>query len=593
MYKAVKAADQNGDRDLARQILHNLKDATPHDGRVYKRLARMEAEDGNVHSARTVFQEGLRMLPSNAQLWHGLAHLEMTAGDEQESRRCYMKAIQADPAFPNAYHALGTMEHSSGEIAKAMKILKTGLEYCPTNHRLHHALGDLYREAKMLDMAGRSFKRALEYCPEVGRCFSYTSLAHVAYELGDLDKSRSWLRKAVSVNDGRAAKSWLALARLEESENNIDAARSVCMTALNEYEKGLLCRAQKKLSGTSQSFVADTSKLESALQADPVRLKNELLQSVPRYRSGDHFLKIYRNWIRLEQNYGTIDAVDDVYKRASIAFPLDWSLSVDWANYHVKKGHFDRARLLFSQSCSKAGNRYEKNSCGWLLVAFGRVSSVLCVFILPRNALPYRYYAAFEMAQGKFSDAREILFLGARAISDSPDGGLGNQCDAAELYATWAICEWHLNNLSRAEVLFDHALRLVTAGERGATLRSYIFYTIALLEYQRGEHHLAQHFICLCLKENSMPDGNEKVWDFWSDLASEMGDSNLAEQCEEYSLASELKIDQAGNDVSATAMTKESMAKMMRKDPWHHKIFGMGAGELKGQPIWFINLPEP
>lgn len=357
MYKAAKAADQNGDRTLSKQILLKLKDATPHDARIYRRLARMETEEGKVHLARKVLQEGLRLHPANSYLWHGLGQLEMKVGNIDESRHSFMKAIRSDPAFPNAYHALGTMEHSCGEIAKAMKIFKTGLQYCPTNHRLHHALGDLYREAKILDMADRSFRRALEHGPQVSASFSYTSLAHVSYDLGDINKCRTWLRKAVATNDGRSAKAWLAMARLEESENNINGARSVCMTALNQYEKGLLRRVKKGLTEESKLFATKTRELDSALSLDPVELKNQMLQSVPKYRSGDHFLKVYRNWLRLEEEHGTIEAVDDVYRRATTAFPLDWRLSVNWANYHVREGHHDRARLLFNQACDKAGSR--------------------------------------------------------------------------------------------------------------------------------------------------------------------------------------------------------------------------------------------
>lgn len=201
-----------------------------------------------------------------------------------------------------------------------------------------------------------------------------------------------------------------------------------------------------------------------------------------------------------------------------------------------------------------------------------------CVFVICSNALPFRFFAEFEMGQGKYHDAREILYHGARTASESPDGGFGNHGGAAELYNTWAVCEWHLENLSRAEVLFDHALRLVGAGEDGTALRSYILYSIALLEYQRGEHHLAQHCVCLCLKENAMPGGNSMVWNLWSMLAEEMGDNQLAEQCKEQSLFAESKMLIAEYCTSsATELTKAAMSKMMRKDPWHHRLFDLEA----------------
>lgn len=174
-------------------------------------------------------------------------------------------------------------------------------------------------------------------------------------------------------------------------------------------------------------------------------------------------------------------------------------------------------------------------------------------------------------------------------MSDSPDGGLGNHGGMAELFNAWAVCEWHLNNLSRAEVLFDHALRLVGPGEEGSALRSYILYSIALLEYERGEYHLAQHCICLCLKENMMPGGNAKVWDLWARLAQGMGDRQLAQQCYKQSSISDRRGEASGstrgsmmsalNDPDLSAVAKTDVRKMMRKDPWHYAIFDLEASE--------------
>jgi len=363
MYAASKVADQAGDRDLAKQILHRLKEATPHDARIYRRLARMESEEGKIHKARQVLQEGIRLHPNNAFLWHGLGQLEMKAGDEALGRNCYMKAIKIDPAFPNAYHALGTYEHSNGNIATAMKILKRGLQYCPKNHRLHHSLGDLYREAKMLDMAERSFRRALDYGPPVSRCFAYASLAHVAYELGDVDGCRSWLQKAVDMNDGRHAKGWLALARFEESEMNLDAARAVCVNALNQYEKGLLERQRRFKSKEHANSETAADVVVSTETKSPLEVKNRLLKTVPTYRSGDKFLNVYRNWARLEERHGTSEAVDYVYGRASTAFPSDWKLPLDWALFHKREGNMDRARQLMVTACDRASSRYELLIC--------------------------------------------------------------------------------------------------------------------------------------------------------------------------------------------------------------------------------------
>jgi hypothetical protein len=187
------------------------------------------------------------------------------------------------------------------------------------------------------------------------------------------------------------------------------------------------------------------------------------------------------------------------------------------------------------------------------------------------------------MSLGNYGKARKILFRGAQAVSRSSDGGLGNRRGLSELFHTWALCEWHLNNLPRAEVLFDHALRLTEAGEGGSKLRSFILYSISRLEYYRGELHLAQHCVGLSLKENLMPGGNAKVWELWSDIAKAMDNPFLEEEClEQAEFANRQAIDQ--NDISSLLSARPSagvsrvkrseMEHLMRREPWQFKLFG-------------------
>merc|ERR1712207_137508 len=92
-------------------------------------------------------------------------------------------------------------------------------------------------------MAERYYRRALEHCIEnVNDCFAYSALAKVVYEQGKIDESRELLKRAVSVNNGRHAQGWIALAHLEESEGNLESARSIYIAALIQYERGLIDR---------------------------------------------------------------------------------------------------------------------------------------------------------------------------------------------------------------------------------------------------------------------------------------------------------------------------------------------------------------
>lgn len=583
LYDASKKADQLGEPLLAIQLLDSLLQVTPNDARIYRRLSRMHREQDNLALARSTLQDGLRKLPKNPWLWHGLGQLELSIGRTEVGIKCYQRAITEDITFAHSYHAWGIHEFSNGQIAKAMKILKKGIEYCPTNHRLHHALGDLYRGAKLLTDAERSYRRAIEEGPSVSHSFAYSALAGVAYEQGDVSEARRWLYRSIETNDGRHAQGWLALAQIEEAEGDVEKALTVCEASIIRYEKGLLEAQQRyKQKGSSprsrynnninrQRKSDDELDIIDKFPKDPTTsngIEEGLLKSIPKYRSGDKFHGVYRHWARLEGRYGTYDNTNRVYERASIAFPFDYKISLDWARYHSKLRNVEKAQSLYTEACNRASRRHHV-------------------------ADPYREYAAFEMDLGQYEQARNILFLGAqkltprRSSSDDDDDDVGNNNNQknnsglAQLYVTWAVCEWHLQNIPRAEALFDHALQLAAVGDddEGSELRSFILYSMARLEYyERQEIHLAQHCIGLCLKGEPLPgnDNNAPVWELWAEIADYMNNPHLEEEC--LKEATKCKNIGGGSSSSSALETinmlkgSQKMKNIMRQEPWHDKL---------------------
>lgn len=577
LYDASKKADQLGEPLLAIELLESLLKLTPNDARIYRRLSRMHNDQGNLDLARATLQNGLRKLPSNPWLWHGMGQLEMSQGRTDYGIRCYQRAIQEDPAFAHSYHAWGIHEFNNGQIAKSMKILKKGIEYCPTNHRLHHALGDLYRGAKLLKDAERSYMRALEEGPRVSHSFALSALASVSYELGNVDEARRWLYRSIEMNNGRHAQGWLALAEIEEAEGNVGEALKICEAAIIRYEHGLMEARKRYKSGSKQKPSANGNKHPyHKRSAKPTREQADLdksfldisslkevdrsmLKSIPpKYRSGDKFLSVYRHWAHLEGRYGTYDSCNRIYKRASTAFPLEYKIHLDWARYHANI-RSRRARDHFVEACSRAATT---------------------------DAEPYREYAAFEMSLGEYEQARKILFRGAQAVARSPDGGTGkrNQLELARLYVAWAVCEWHLQNIPRVEVLFDHALRLTEIGsDEGSELRTFVLFCLAQLEYyERDELHLAQNYIGLCLKENALPGGNAPIWNLWAKIARGLENSHLEEECLNEAKRCKMELedlqeeeDEEGSSALDTMnMLKgsENIQNMMRQKPWFENL---------------------
>jgi tetratricopeptide (TPR) repeat protein len=547
MYIEAKALDQEGDREKSKNLLRKLREATPHDMRVVRRLARMEQEDGNISAARGLLQRALRVEPGNAYLMQGLGQLERQAGNDATAKNHFRKAIKENPTFANPYHALGTLEHTHGNIKAALAVIKDGLRKCPRNHRLHHALGDVYLDANMLDLAEESYLEGLQHGPEWSKAFFYTSLSFVSYAKGQVQECRTLLRQSLDINGGMHAQGVIALAQLEESEGNIQAAREVYRDAISRYEKRRRKRSpfRSKSPGEEDMF-------------DSPSLVDEDGKQYSRSYSGDKWVNVFKSWARMEEIHGTYETAHIVFSKAARLFPNNMSLLIQWADLQSDHGEDEKGRLLYEAACQRAGDG---------------------------SAKPYQALAEFEMKRKNFVKAQSILFRGAQCAASS-NGIADGKSGLARLFHTWGVCEYHLGNESRAQQLLEDALRVTGPGEADSTMRSLILYSMARLEVLRGEHLLAQHCIGLSLKENLLPGGNSLIWKLWAEIAEKMENKDLEKRCKEQALlrweeerggtVSDLSrlLGARSSDSSSRLpeRTGSVMKDMFRKTPWSSKV---------------------
>jgi hypothetical protein len=149
------------------------------------------------------------------------------------------------------------------------------------------------------------------------------------------------------------------------------------------------------------------------------------------------------------------------------------------------------------------------------------------------------------------------------------------------LLYTWAVCEWHMNNHSRAQILFQHVLKIVPGED--VSMRAFTLLAMAKLELSVGEYHRSQHFISLCLKESNRGKFGAEVWGCWAEVAMLMGNTRLASVCEKYSALagkeSEENLIRGAVDLGTLSLMAEpsqctDSPQLLRRDPWQSKIFG-------------------
>jgi tetratricopeptide (TPR) repeat protein len=330
----------------------------------------------------------------------------------------------------------------------------------------------------------------------------------------------------------------IALARFEESQGHIDNARSTYIEAANKYESIRKIKALR-LAYANENF-----------------LDNESMSPL---RMSDRWAHLYTSWARFEETFGSYSDANNVYSRAMMAFPHDISMLLSWAKFQAKNNRLDRARTLFELACDKA-------SCN--------------------SADPYRLYAEFEMRSGNYKRARSIFYLGAQSLSEAKDGAIPLDQSFSRLFLSWAVCEWHLGNWERAEVIFDHALRLTEESDEGLELRSLLLFSIArFLYHARKDYPLAQHCICLCLKDNRPFNHKVNVWYLWSRVAEAMNNKSVSDSClREVDILEKEK--RKLNDLPQ--LNSKDMQQLLRRAPWDSKTV-MGTSETS----WYDSIRFP
>lgn len=542
MYQNAKHADQNGDKQMARQILYQLHEATPGDGRVIRRLSRLAMELNEHDEARRLLQLGTRLTPNNGYLWHGLAQLELQlTGNIHKAREYYQRAIRVDPtSSPNPYHAWARLEQSQGNIRVAAALLKKGLRYHPNNNnsRLWHLLGSLYRDAGMYVEATHAFEKVMQTTNtnkknNWSKAFCYTEQAYVAYEMGHIDLARQYMQQGIQMNP-RHSQGWLSLAQLEEScrsengsNNNIARARLVYQTAADTYERSR--NIYHKQSNNSNSTTTSTA--QPRIPTKP----------------GDKWLALYLNWAKMEESYSNnspknyYSLADKVYSRAANVFPTEWRVFLNWAMYQAKRRQLDKAKITFKKACLKSGRH---------------------------TIEPYRIYGEYAMEIGDYDVARMIFFSGAKTVSSNHRDG--NIKGLAATLHSWAICELKLHNLDRASELLERALSLSDDSEE----KSQFLSTKATVECMRQNYRLAKHCVTLAIygaSNNASPRFVSSLWNQWATIAEKMDDDGLAQYCREQAELVKEKSELLTSPtpvLAANRIIKESLGKA----PWYNKI---------------------
>ncbi len=128
------ALQEAGEAELARDLLRQATELTPHDPVPFQVLALMEKEAGNLDEARRLFRQATDADPRNAPSWQAWALMEKEAGNLDEARRLFRKGVEADPTHAPLWQAWALMEQKeAGHLDKARRLFRKATDADPRN----------------------------------------------------------------------------------------------------------------------------------------------------------------------------------------------------------------------------------------------------------------------------------------------------------------------------------------------------------------------------------------------------------------------------------------------------------------------------
>jgi GTP pyrophosphokinase len=128
--------------------------------------ARMEAQAGNLKTARGLFRRALKIQPENAFVLQAWGVAEGRSGRIEASRALFNKCTQVDPKCRAAWHAWGKLEEEAEDIEKAREFYKKALKLKAASVETLSALGRLERIAGNSDVAKKYLESALATDPK-------------------------------------------------------------------------------------------------------------------------------------------------------------------------------------------------------------------------------------------------------------------------------------------------------------------------------------------------------------------------------------------------------------------------------------------
>jgi tetratricopeptide (TPR) repeat protein len=129
-------------------------------------------------TARTAYQEMLKLEENNALAWANLGAVEQQAGRTREAVECFEKSVRVNPNLAQSWNALGLIHSAKGDTYLAISSFTRAIHEDPTDARAHNYLAIAMQSFGWNAAAEAELQRAIELKPDYGIAYFNMALLY-------------------------------------------------------------------------------------------------------------------------------------------------------------------------------------------------------------------------------------------------------------------------------------------------------------------------------------------------------------------------------------------------------------------------------
>jgi crooked neck len=402
---------------------------------------------------RKGFEDILRRNRLRVGEWIAYAAWEESQGELQRARSIYERALDVNPREPLIYNRYVDMEMKHKNVNMARNLFDRVVSLLPRADQFWYKYTYMEEMLGNIKGARQVFERWMQWLPE-----DTAWLAYIKFErrYNELDHARTIYAKFVQVHPD--SRNWIKWAKFEEEQEDNARVRDVFAKAIEFLGDELVHQ---------RIFVA-FAKFETKLREfERARVIYKFgLERLPKNQSE----MLYKHYVSFEKQYGSKEDIEDVvlgkrralYEEQVLARPNEYDAWFNYAQLEEEYGDVDKVRDVYERAIAQVPPTTEKRYWRryvylWIAYAMyeeldvqdmerARQVYTECLKLLPHKQFTFAkvwlLYAQFEVRRKQLGVARKTL---GQAIG---------MCPKRKLFKGYIDLELSLREFDRCRLLY-------------------------------------------------------------------------------------------------------------------------------------------